>query len=192
MRTIIKLTIIEMANITEWVSDKLHDILGLSDKFTAEFIVAIAKKSSSEDAFLRKLEETGAITMNSTVLTFATELWHKVPHKSVSNDRYRANREKEKQAILLQQKNKSYSLVSDDDDDDTETAAKKSSKKSKKESGKERQQRKGEDKGSSRKRRNLRKEKASAWESESEEEETSHNVKRTKADSDSDEWERYE
>ena len=62
-----------MADTVEWVSDQLYDILGLSDHYTAEFLVGLAKTSSS-DIFLSQLQDTGAITINDSVRDFASQL----------------------------------------------------------------------------------------------------------------------
>lgn len=188
-----------------WVSDKLHDILGISDKFTAEFLIGLAKKSTTEDAFLEKLKSTGAIAINDSVTAFAAELWGRVPHDN-KKDPYKANREREKAAYLQQQKNKSYRLLLEDDDTVESRATKRSSlkRKDKEENSKKKKRKEKAEKSSSvsgkderhisgKKKRNLRKEKAVAWESESESEEERENfsaAKRTKADSDSDEWEK--
>lgn len=170
-----------MAALTDWVSDRLHELLGLSDKYTAEFLIGTAKKCSSEDSFLKKLKETGALRINDAVESFASELWRKVPHKKI--DHYIANREKEKEALLQQQKNKTYSLVPDDEEDDID-ASRQRAKRKEKGSGKSIKEGKV-----SKRRRNIRKEKASTLESESEES-PDESAKKTKVDSDSDEWER--
>ena len=47
----------KMSELVDWVSDSLHDILGLSDTYTAEFLVGLAKKCSSSEAFLKKLKD---------------------------------------------------------------------------------------------------------------------------------------
>ena len=164
-----------MANIVSWVSDKLHDILGLSDRYTAEFLVELAKKSNSGDNFVRKLKETGAIDVNQTVEGFAQELWSKVPHKQSVEKPARAQ---ERKALLQQQKNKTYKLLSDSDGEEDTLSSKQKS------TGKKRSADK-----MSRKRKHLRQEKASAWESDDEGEQVS-TTKKGKQDSDSDEWER--
>ena len=64
----------DMANTVEWVSDELYDILGLSDHYTGEFLVGLAKKTSSSDIFLSQLQDTGAITINDSVRDFASQL----------------------------------------------------------------------------------------------------------------------
>ena len=151
------------------MSDQLHEILGISDSYIAEFLVGLARKAQSPEAFVRKLQETGAITVNDAVRSFAVELWSKVPHKQQTEKPARA---KEREILRMQERNRSYRLLSDSDGEDTPSAARPSSR------------------SKPRKRKNLRKEKASAWESESEDEATA--VKKGKGgDSDSDEWERY-
>ena len=160
-------------SIVGWVSDQLHEILGLSDTYTAEFLVGLAKKAQSPEVYVRKLQDTGAIAVNDAVRTFAEELWRKVPHKQVTEKPARA---KEREILMQQARNRSYRLLSDPDVEDTPTAAR-----SARAGGKNRTS----------KRKNLRREKASAWESESEDESTV--VKKGKeGDSDSDEWERSE
>lgn len=170
-----------MSDLVEWVSDQLHDILGLSDTITSEFLVALAKKSSSGDTFLQKLKDTKALKINDRVSSFGMELWQKVPHQKAVNP-YQASREKERAAIAQQQKNKTYQLLSDDDDEAlAEKRAKKSAKtKGVKEKGGAKERR-------ARKRGNIRKGKV---ESESSEEEKKPTSKKSKADSDSDEWEK--
>lgn len=176
-----------MSDLVEWVSDSLHDILGMSDRFTAEFLVGLAKKSSSLDGFLRKLKDTGAIAINERVTSFASELWEKTPRQKA--DRYQATRDKEKVAYLLQQKNKSYRLLSDDDDADDDQLEKRSRPSKKSSKQRKEKERESEKEGGPKKRKNIRKQKASGWESESEEEQS--HAKRSRANSDSDEWEKY-
>lgn len=60
------------------MSDKLHDILGMSDRTMAEYFVALAKKSSSVDALIDKIRDTGTIEVDSNVSSFARELFERV------------------------------------------------------------------------------------------------------------------
>ena len=101
-------------SVVEWVSDRLHDILGLSDRLTSEFLVGLAKKSRSAELFVQQIEATGTISVNDEVRTFASQLWNKVPHKAVAEKPARAA---EREAILLQKKNKSYQLLSDPEEE---------------------------------------------------------------------------
>ena len=52
----------------------LHELLGLSDRYTAEFLVGLARKASSSESYLQQLENTGAITINDDVRSFASQL----------------------------------------------------------------------------------------------------------------------
>ena len=154
-----------------WVSDQLHEILGHSDRLTAEFLVGLAKKAQSTDAYLRKLQDTRALTVNQAVRSFAAELWGRLPHKQAVE---KPARIREREILQQQARNRSYKLLSDSEDDETSVKSKRPGQRAR---------------DARRKRKNLRTEKASAWESESDGETTA--VKRNKGEeSDSDEWEK--
>ena len=156
-----------------WVSDQLHELLGHSDRLTAEFLVGLAKKAQTPEAYVRKLQDTRALTVNQSVRSFATELWGRVPHKQATEKPARA---REREILEQQARNRSYKLLSDSEDDEASGATPVRSKKR-------------ERKEAKRKRKNLRVEKTSTWESESDEEATA--MKRGKREeSDSDEWEK--
>ena len=104
-------------SVIDWVSDELHDILGLSDRYTAEYFVGLAKKASSSESFIKQLQSTGAVTVNEAVSQFADKLWSRVPHKTVSEKPARA---REREAILQREKNKRYQLVLDGSDEEDE------------------------------------------------------------------------
>lgn len=61
-----------------WVRDQLHEILGMSDRHVAQFLVGTAQRSSSSVDFLSRLTSTGAIDVTDKVRSFAEELWLKV------------------------------------------------------------------------------------------------------------------
>mgnify|MGYP003690823551 CR=1 FL=1 len=68
-----------MASLIEtWVNDKLHDILGISDKFISQFLLGLAKKATDHDDFVNKIRETGTVDIDTNMLNFAHELWNKV------------------------------------------------------------------------------------------------------------------
>uniref|UniRef100_A0A3B3Z6Z0 RNA helicase n=1 Tax=Periophthalmus magnuspinnatus TaxID=409849 RepID=A0A3B3Z6Z0_9GOBI len=71
--------IIVMAGLEQWVSDRLHDILGLSDRYVSQFMIGLARKSSSADDFVTRLQQTGTIDIDQSVTGFAHELYAKVP-----------------------------------------------------------------------------------------------------------------
>lgn len=162
-----------MSDVVSWVSDQLHSILGLSDRFIAEYLVGLAKKSSTPEIFESKVRETDTITVNHAVSTFLGELWGKVPHKQAAEKPARIY---EREILLQQKQNKSYRLLSDSDEE-VPSALYKASNVRKKSIER------------SRKRKNIRKVKTSTWDSESEENDLSSAVKVSKEDSD-DEWDR--
>ena len=62
----------------QWVGDRLHDILGISDKYIAQFFVALAAKSGSPDDFVDRLKSTHTVDVDQTLANFAKELFSKV------------------------------------------------------------------------------------------------------------------
>lgn len=67
-----------MANLEQWVSDRLHDILGLSDRYVSQFMIGIARKASSSEDFVTRLVQTGTIDIDQSIISFAQELYEKV------------------------------------------------------------------------------------------------------------------
>jgi len=68
--------------VERWVSDKLHDILGISDRTIAEFLVQVAKKSTSEDTLISYLKSNDVIdTGDANFVSFAKELYQKVSNE---------------------------------------------------------------------------------------------------------------
>lgn len=67
-----------MANLEQWVNDRLHDILGLSDRYVSQFMIGTARKASSSQDFVTRLEQTGTIDIDQSVIAFAEELFDKV------------------------------------------------------------------------------------------------------------------
>ena len=66
-----------MAGIKEWVSERLHEILGLSDRQVAEFMIELARKSRNAGELTRKLQNSGTFQVSPEVERFAAELWNK-------------------------------------------------------------------------------------------------------------------
>lgn len=68
-----------MASLLEtWVNDKLHDILGISDKYISQYLLGLAKKATGPNDFTDKIRETGTVEIDTNMLNFAHELWQKV------------------------------------------------------------------------------------------------------------------
>ncbi|CAG0903310.1 unnamed protein product, partial [Cyprideis torosa] len=103
----------------EWVEDRLHEILGFSDRYVAEFIIGLCKKSDSVSDFQRRIRDTGAVDINDAVDSFLDELWNKLP-RTVPVVRPEKQREQEILAYL--EKNKSYAMLDDDDEEEEEQA----------------------------------------------------------------------
>lgn len=60
-----------MSDTLTWVSDRLHDMLDISDRNIAEFLLGLCRKSSSPEIFLEKIRETETIDINDGVKSFA-------------------------------------------------------------------------------------------------------------------------
>lgn len=67
-----------MANLEQWVNDRLHDILGLSDRYVSQFMIGTARRASSSEDFVTRLQQTGTIDIDQSVIAFAQELFDKV------------------------------------------------------------------------------------------------------------------
>ena len=54
-----------------WVSDKLHELVGISDKSIAEFILGLCSQSKSPADFIQKIKDTDCIDINDQVRGFS-------------------------------------------------------------------------------------------------------------------------
>lgn len=116
-----------MAGIEQWVSDQLHSILGLSDRYVAQFLVHLASKSSSKQDLVRKIQDTGTITVNDQVVGFVGQLYDQVPHQEQREKPARAHERAIREAL---EQNAKYELLPDSDDEaSTASAVKKKSTK---------------------------------------------------------------
>lgn len=155
-----------MAELTTWVSDKLHDVLGFSDRYTVEYLIGLAKNSTSVESLVQKVSE-----VDNKMASFAHELWSKLPHKTQPVEHpYRV---KERAILEERKKFQGYSLVSDDDDEEEEMSKAKASKKD-------------------RKRKHLRRKTESSSSDEGSLSDDTRASKDVGNESDSDEWEREE
>ena len=67
-----------MANVEQWVSDRLHDVLGISDKYLTQYMIGHASKAKSAEAFIQTLRDTDTVAIDKDVIAFSEELWKKV------------------------------------------------------------------------------------------------------------------
>ena len=123
-----------MSDQVTWVSDQLHELVGISDRSIAEFILGLCQQSKSSDDFLEKIKDTGAIDVNEKVAGFASELFGRIPREMTAGEKRRQeNRRREEQAVLDHKKNKGFKLVDFEDDGDGLNIKPKKKKKKKKE-----------------------------------------------------------
>ena len=69
---------VTMALTERWVNDKLYDILGISDKYIAQYMIGLASKANSPDDFVDQLKATQTVDVDNNVIAFAKELFQKV------------------------------------------------------------------------------------------------------------------
>lgn len=169
-----------MANLEQWVSDQLHDILGLSDRYVAQFMIGLVKKSSGPQDFVARLQQTGTIDIDQRITAFAHELYNKAPKKHVAEKPARAI---ERHVMEIERKNRTYTLL-EDSESDGETAMEK---------GKEK---KSKDRDKGKKRKNLRQKREESSSSSEEDKKKSTKVmdepRKAAKEEDEEEWEREE
>uniref|UniRef100_A0A7N8YPZ5 RNA helicase n=1 Tax=Mastacembelus armatus TaxID=205130 RepID=A0A7N8YPZ5_9TELE len=164
-----------MASLEQWVNDRLHDILGLSDRYVSQFMIGTARKASSPQDFVTRLEQTGTIDIDQSVIAFAQELFDKVPRKQVVE---KPSRAMERQAIEMERKNRTYTLLEDSDSDG--------------EVVKEKQKKKSKDKDRGNKRKHIRQKKESESSSEDEVPKRGNLSQSLKKEEEEEEWEKEE
>ncbi|XP_015250685.1 PREDICTED: putative pre-mRNA-splicing factor ATP-dependent RNA helicase DHX16 [Cyprinodon variegatus] len=117
-----------MAQLEQWVNDRLHDILGLSDRYVSQFMIGIARKASSPEDLVSRLEQTGTIDIDQSVTAFAKELFEKIPRQQVVE---KPSKAVERMAIEMERKNRTYTLLEDSDSGEEEARDRPAGKKKK-------------------------------------------------------------
>lgn len=119
-----------MENIDTWVSDKLIDILGYTDKTVVGFIVSIAKKHKEPKSFLEALK-TCDVPINPSTELFARDLLAKMPKTAPTGPTFTQQmKTQEKKTVDFLKKNDSYKLVLDDPEPEEKSKSSKSEKSS--------------------------------------------------------------
>ena len=98
-----------MSNLKQWVDDELHTILGMSDNLLTEYIVDLAKKSTSVSNLIVDLQKSADLQRTPELDKFAADLFVKLPKKQTN-----AVNSKEVQiraAKESEHKNKSYQFI---------------------------------------------------------------------------------
>ncbi|XP_019334322.2 pre-mRNA-splicing factor ATP-dependent RNA helicase DHX16 [Alligator mississippiensis] len=108
------------AALERWVSGELHALLGLSERHVAAFLVGLARRSHSPEDLLGRLEQTETLNVSDpAVRSFAQRLWDQIPRQAPAE---RPSRAAEREALALQQKNRSYQLLEDSEEEEAEEA----------------------------------------------------------------------
>ena len=71
-------SLFNMSLTERWVHDKLFDLLGISDKYIAQFLIGLASKSNCYEDFIQRLKETETVTVDNTLTEFAKDLYNRV------------------------------------------------------------------------------------------------------------------
>ncbi|MGH0143120.1 UNVERIFIED_CONTAM: hypothetical protein FKN15_053213 [Acipenser sinensis] len=178
-----------MAGLEQWVSDQLHEILGLSDKYVSQFLIGTARRSSSGADFIQRLRDTGTIDIDHRITAFAELLYSKIPKKQAVEKPARAL---ERHAVEMERKNRTYTLLEESESEGESQGGQEEEEK--------RRKRKKEE-GRERKRKHLRQKRAaSSSSSESGSEEKSGRLaaqaqlggKRDGEEEEEEEWEKEE
>lgn len=103
-------------SLKRWVSDGLHNILGMSDSTTADYLIAMAGKAKSSQALMKELRSLD-MKESDKVRKFAQELYRKAPRKRAPTSS-RSYQKNEAQKKALQRQNAAYAMLDDDSEDD--------------------------------------------------------------------------
>ncbi|KAH1183446.1 hypothetical protein KIL84_004938 [Mauremys mutica] len=110
-----------MAALERWVSGELHALLGLSERHVVGFLLGLARRSRSPDELLNRLEETETLRVSEpAVRAFAQRLWEQIPRSAPQE---RPARVAEREALAMQQKNRSYQLLEDSEEEEGDGGA---------------------------------------------------------------------
>lgn len=177
-----------MGDLSRWVSDELHGLLGISESTLVDYVVALAKRSKDEAALLAALRDND-IPIDDKSRAFAVKLIKKVPRAEDTSAAARAaklkqqEKERQAQAVKVLQQNEQYTLV-DDDGAEERAAKERMAKLERKEAKKEKKEKKEQ-------KRQLRKK--SKWSSDEEDGKTESAAKKQKVeDDDADDLEEWE
>ncbi|GBF92309.1 pre-mRNA-splicing factor ATP-dependent RNA helicase [Raphidocelis subcapitata] len=96
-----------------WVSDRLHDVAGFSDRTTADFILATARKAKAGPAALARALSAAGLPDTPPVAAFAAELLSRLPSSSGAGGAARAAAA---EARALAKRNRGYGLIEDEEE----------------------------------------------------------------------------
>jgi pre-mRNA-splicing factor ATP-dependent RNA helicase DHX16 len=149
-----------------WVGDRLHDVAGFSDRTTADFIVATAKKAKAGPAALARSLAAAGLPDTPAVAAFCGELLSRLPSSSGGGGSRHAAVAAQARALI--KKGRTLGLLEDEEDDarEAEAARARSEAAAAEADGRERERggkgRGEREKGRERQEKHLRKSKAAA------------------------------
>ena len=97
-----------------WISDALHDILGLSDQTTESYIVSLARKSKSEKDILDQLILENDFPATQATRNLASRLYQQLGIKQVVQE-VAAYKKHETEMIIKRRKNENFQLITEND-----------------------------------------------------------------------------
>ncbi|PRP76175.1 DEAH (Asp-Glu-Ala-His) box polypeptide 16-like [Planoprotostelium fungivorum] len=100
-----------MSDLSYWVSDRLQDILGASERTLVDFVVALARKSSSKNQLLESLSSND-IPITPATHKFADELLQRLPKKQAPAVNQALLEQKRLEEIV--RKNQQFKLVAEE------------------------------------------------------------------------------
>ena len=108
--------------------------------------MGLAKNAKSSDDFIDQIKATDTIDINDKVTNFANDLYNTIPRGSTSGQKRKLeNRLREKAAMELQAKNKSFKPLDDESEDEDKPKLKKKKSKSHSSSSKSSKAKSGSD-----------------------------------------------
>ena len=103
-------------DLKEWVSDRLHSVIGMSDRTVADYLISLGKSSGTADRFVSELRRSGAVTMDGRMESFCEELWQRLPRKAQPVKAAAPDQMVVKEMALMK-KNQAYRPMLSDDDE---------------------------------------------------------------------------
>ena len=131
-----------------WVSDRLHDVIGLSERNVVDYLMACAKKADSPQALI-SMVESGGMDVTPDLRAFTDDLWQRLPHAAALPMVQRPSAVHNRQLLAERVKNASYKLLESSDDDGDATAKAAAKREESKQDKKRRKHRRRKDEESS-------------------------------------------
>lgn len=115
-------------DIQTWVNDSLHDVLGMSDRTVAEFLISLGRQSSSVDRFLDQLRGKDIVNVDAKMEAFCHQLWNRIPRIRAKPSFSPSSVSATAVEMSLIRKNQSYKPILSDDDEPSQAASSSSMK----------------------------------------------------------------